>query len=374
MTTDLAGPNARVERGVLLALLADEGRTAVGANLVCSPAMVRFGLAVLATGARGATAAALDAFLGVDADAAAAMVADDLAALGLLNDGAALEPDLVAVAAALWARVPIYARWRERLPAVGVGQLGVDDPDAWAAEATGGRIDRLAVSSGPEVLAVLTLAARLRATWWRPFSPAETVDGTFAGVDRPVPFMRQRSRLHQVWRAGDVEAVAVRYGSPFVHPWGGLMLVVGAAGNDPVEATAAVLDLVEHDPRPHTEVDLSLPRFRIDRRGDAAIDLRPALTACGLDVLFDDRCDLGGISPEPLKLSEALSQAIIEVDEEGTTAAATLELAMVAGGGPPVTEPELVSVVVDRPFAFLVRLGERGPILFGGWVQDPTAS
>ena len=91
-------------------------------------------------------------------------------------------------------------------------------------------------------------------------------------------------------------------------------------------------------------------------------------------MLFDDRCDLGGISPEPLKLSEALSQAIIEVDEEGTTAAATLELAMVAGGGPPVTEPELVSVVVDRPFAFLVRLGERGPILFGGWVQDPTAS
>jgi len=103
------------------------------------------------------------------------------------------------------------------------------------------------------------------------------------------------------------------------------------------------------------------------------VDLKSSLDACGLGVLFEDACDLGALSPEPLKLSEALAQALIEVDEEGTTAVATIEFAMVAGGAAP-SELEQVTVRFDRPFVYLVRLGRRGPIFFGGWVSDPSTT
>lgn len=390
MSTEATVRSTEAERAILLQLLAS---TVVGQNLVCSPALIRHGLTVLATGARGSTAEALGGFLGVDGEDAREALAFDLSVLDSINvvddswfvefdeqgerqvrhaENVAL--DMVTFAAALWSRVPVYADWRARIPSVGIGQLGVDDPDRWVSEATHGLIDRLVVEVGPDVLAVLALAAHLRAKWRRPFDADETVDRPFAGVEGGVPFMHKRSKAFRYWRNDAAEVVQIPYNSSFDDRWGEVVLLVGMADDDPSRAAASVLDLVEKElPRSDVEVDLYLPRFRIDRRGEAAVDLKEPLEACGLGELFEDDCDLGALSPEPLKLSEALAQALIEVDEEGTTAVATVEFAMVAGGAAPA-EPELVTVEFDRPFVYLVRLGRRGPIFFGGWVSDPSSS
>jgi serpin B len=155
------------------------------------------------------------------------------------------------------------------------------------------------------------------------------------------------------------------------------MMIVGLTAPDlaPTDATAAVLDLVERSDPPPTgrvQVDLALPRFHIDRRGARNLDLVPLLHAMGLGVLLTDAADLGAMSPEPLEVGEALQQAMIEVDEEGTTAVATVEIALRAAGMP-APPAEQVAIRFDRPFAYAVRAGRAGPLLFAGWVADPSS-
>ena len=59
------------------------------------------------------------------------------------------------------------------------------------------------------------------------------------------------------------------------------------------------------------------------------------------------------------------------MDEKGTEAAA-VTMVMMAGLAEPEEEPEAVTVIVDRPFLFLVRDHDTGAILFLARVMDPT--
>jgi serpin B len=71
-----------------------------------------------------------------------------------------------------------------------------------------------------------------------------------------------------------------------------------------------------------------------------------------------------------LFISDVIHRATISVGEAGTEAAAATAVVM-----PPSAIPEdLVTVVVDRPFLFLIRDVQTGTVLFVGRVVDPTSS
>ena len=84
--------------------------------------------------------------------------------------------------------------------------------------------------------------------------------------------------------------------------------------------------------------------------------------------------DFSGVTshPEGLAIGEVLHQAWVQVDEEGTEAAAATAVMMVALGVPS-EPPEPVPFVVDRPFLFVLRDDVTGAVLFFGRVVDPTA-
>jgi serine protease inhibitor len=107
--------------------------------------------------------------------------------------------------------------------------------------------------------------------------------------------------------------------------------------------------------------------------------------------MFDaDRADFGGLlAPSPhrpppcapisagvsdaectrVRISEATQNAFIDVNEEGTEAAAVTVLAfevVVTSAGPPA-----IPFVVDRPFFFAIRDERTGTLLFTGYVADP---
>jgi serpin B len=110
-----------------------------------------------------------------------------------------------------------------------------------------------------------------------------------------------------------------------------------------------------------------LPRFKLET------EFRLKSVLCGLyaELAFSDEADFGGIGEEALKISEVVHKAFVEVNEEGTEAAAATALDMVlsAGiGGPP---PRPVVFRADHPFLFFIRDRRTNAVLFSGRVLDP---
>ena len=111
------------------------------------------------------------------------------------------------------------------------------------------------------------------------------------------------------------------------------------------------------------KVELFLPRFRMSYERT----LNDDLAALGMVDAFDPgRADLTRLSPVgPLFISEVKQKSWVDVNEEGTEAAAATSVA-VAESGPLV-------VRADRPFLFFIRERLSGAILFAGKFASPPA-
>jgi serpin B len=68
-----------------------------------------------------------------------------------------------------------------------------------------------------------------------------------------------------------------------------------------------------------------------------------------------------------LHIQDALHKAFVKVDEEGTEAAAATAVIVGVTSMP----TDVVDLVIDRPFLFVIRDGETGSTLFVGRVMDP---
>jgi len=118
------------------------------------------------------------------------------------------------------------------------------------------------------------------------------------------------------------------------------------------------------------EVTVKVPRWKIDPA--RSTDLEPPLKDLGMRLAFEPfRADFTGVARDPsLYISSVFHQAFVEVDEEGTEAAAATGIVMKAisarVGGP---KPRIF--IANRPYLFLIRDRETGVILFMGRVMDP---
>jgi serpin B len=111
-------------------------------------------------------------------------------------------------------------------------------------------------------------------------------------------------------------------------------------------------------------VIVSLPRFKVE----AEFRLKPVLSDMGAQLAFSDDADFGGIATEPLKIAEVVHKAFVEVNEEGTEAAAATGVVM-AKCLAVASEPKLFQA--DHPFLFLIRDRHTNAVLFCGRVQEP---
>ena len=116
-------------------------------------------------------------------------------------------------------------------------------------------------------------------------------------------------------------------------------------------------------------MSLALPRFRVT----SGFALRPVLAALGMPLAFTDDADFSGITTaQRLRIDEVAHKAYIDVNEEGTEAAAATAVIIKASARFMNTEPP-VEMIVDRPFLFAITDTESGLPLFLGRVTDPTA-
>ena len=112
--------------------------------------------------------------------------------------------------------------------------------------------------------------------------------------------------------------------------------------------------------------NVKMPKFKINQQNH---NFEPWLKKLGIRTAFDfEKADFKRMFDIRQCLQIFKQSASIEVDENGTLAAATSESSV--GGDTMVINDNLV---IDRPFIFLIREVSTGAILFIGQLSDPTA-
>ena len=111
-------------------------------------------------------------------------------------------------------------------------------------------------------------------------------------------------------------------------------------------------------------VKLFLPKFKIEKM----MDLEPVLKKMGLTDMFTDRANFSGIA-DGLSVSKVVQKAFIEVNEEGSTAAA---VTMVEGIGRSLSTYPFFSI--NRPFWYAITTRNASIILFNGRIVNPAQS
>jgi len=111
------------------------------------------------------------------------------------------------------------------------------------------------------------------------------------------------------------------------------------------------------------KTNLYLPKFKFSYQNK----LNDELSRLGMGVAFSNQADFRGVAKRDLSVDEVKQKAFIEVNEEGTEAAAVTSV------GVSVTSMPMVRTLkFDRPFVFFIRENNCGLILFTGIVNDPS--
>ncbi|MHC4445338.1 MAG: serpin family protein [Planctomycetota bacterium] len=113
------------------------------------------------------------------------------------------------------------------------------------------------------------------------------------------------------------------------------------------------------------EVIVVLPKFKMV----SEFELAKVLNSMGMvDAFNSQRADFSGMNGRrDLFISKVLHKAFVEVNEEGTEAAAATAVMMTKGG------PRLTVFRADHPFLFLIRDMRSGSILFIGRIHNPSS-
>merc|ERR1711974_152847 len=118
---------------------------------------------------------------------------------------------------------------------------------------------------------------------------------------------------------------------------------------------------------PKSLVSVLIPKFKLETE----LNLNAPLQKIGLSDMFTGSADFSGMVDQAnLKVSLIKQKAFIEVNEEGSEAAAATTAVMV-----PISagfRPKRKIFKADRPFIFLIRESKTGLILFSGHVVAPN--
>lgn len=216
---------------------------------------------------------------------------------------------------------------------------------------------------------VLTNAVWFKGKWLHEFDADATRPGAFRiapGRTVQVPLMAQ---------SGDFAMGASDGASVLELPYQGDRLVMDVVLPDDADGLSALESRLDGAtlarllaaPRPAGEVDVTLPRFRI---AGATVALNDPLAAMGMPTAFDEQAaDFSGMSTEErLHISRVLHKTFVEVNEEGTEAAAATAVVMAIESAAMSR-----SFRADHPFLFIIRDKVSGSLLFLGRVADPAS-
>ncbi|MEW6522373.1 MAG: serpin family protein [Bacillota bacterium] len=361
--------------GFALELFAQLRSDRPGENIFLSPASVAVALAMTYNGAEGLTREAMAQVLGIqDLDAARFNEGNRNLLSVLENPDPKVE---VTLANSLWARLGFsfhraFLETNRSYYAAEIREVDFDQPgspatiNAWVSEKTRGKIPSIVQRIDPDHILFLVNAIYFKGSWTTQFEKKATKDGTFTLPDgwQVTHPMMSRSGTFEYYHGDGFQAVRLPYGEGRTS----MYVFLPDAESD----LAAFLEALNPQAWEYwlgqfgkQEGYLVLPRFKVE----AEFDLSDSLKALGMEVAFDpDRADFSGMCPVPpsVFIGSVKHKAFVEVNEEGTEAAAVTSVEMRV-----TAMPKTFQMLVDRPFVFAIRDDVTGVILFMGAVLDP---
>ena len=229
----------------------------------------------------------------------------------------------------------------------------------WVNTNTNGKIEKIVEIINPLTMLFLINAIYFKGNWQDEFDKAMTRPGIFHlanGNQKQVQMMRREGE-YPYFRGENFEATSLPYGDGRL----GMYIFLPNPDSNINEFLEKLNTenwkgwISQFRDREH---DMMLPRFKLEYE----VKLNDTLKALGMEVAFSGGADFSGMG-QNLFISEVRHKTFVEVNEEGTEAAA-VTVVIPDASGPPVFR-------VDRSFFFTIYDAETETILFMGTVTEP---
>lgn len=359
-------------------LMSQVARSKPDANVFISPFSVSCALQMAGNGAAGETRTEMERVLktaGMPAEFLNASYRDLARKLAGRQD---VELDL---ASGLWCQQgfhikPVFAEANRKYFQAELAEVNFGSPESarvinsWAGQHTKGKIREVVqFPFPPPTRLILANAIYFKGAWAEPFKKGLTRPRDFhlaTGLSKPSPMMTQDGKFSYQETPG-YQAVKLPYK-------GGLQmeLYLPRTNSTPQELAAGFMgnstwrDTVQAGFSRWAGV-VTLPKFKIEYE----VELNDPLKALGMRRAFSEGANFSGMADGALFIGSVKQKSYVDVNEEGTEAAAVTVVAVhaLAVESPP---SQHFAMVLDRPFFFVISDVNTGSILFMGIVNDPA--
>ncbi|MBW4508429.1 MAG: serpin family protein [Scytonematopsis contorta HA4267-MV1] len=347
-----------------------------GKNLFISPSSVAIALAMTYNGASGSTQQAMARTLELQGLSLEQINSSYAALKNLLEN---LDPKVqLTIANSLWADKnasfqPDFLKRNRDFYKAKVTNLDFQDRKSpsvinnWVKESTRGKINEIVQQIRPEQVLFLVNAIYFKGSWTEEFDKKQTTEKPFylaSGGQKNHPLMSQSGK-YEYLEHEQFQAVSLPYGNSGKVSF----YIFLPKQNSNLKTFYQNLNAQSWEgwisKFKKREGSVQIPRFKMDYD----VTLNNSLTALGMGEAFSDRADFSAMgSQKNLSISEVKHKTFLEVNEEGTEAAAATSVGVMLTSMP-VVEP--FRMVVDRPFFCAIRDNQTGSVLFMGSIVEP---
>lgn len=236
-----------------------------------------------------------------------------------------------------------------------------DKINDWVSKATNNKIPTIVDEIPGDIMMYLINAVYFKGTWKYKFDKSATSKQAFYlrdGGSVQADFMRTSAVIRS---SNQIPLVELPYGNG---KYG--MVILQAPAGQSLETLAVSLDAANWsqwiNSLSEVKTEIALPKFKFSYK----VTLNNMLKDLGMPQAFSDRADFTGINAQGhLKIDDVKHKTFVEVNEEGTEAAAVTSVGIeTTTAGPAIT--------FNRPFLFAIREMKTGLILFAGKIENPA--
>ncbi|MBW4643896.1 MAG: serpin family protein [Goleter apudmare HA4340-LM2] len=344
-------------------------------NVFVSPSSVAIALAMTYNGASGSTQQVMAKTLELQGMDLSAINSSYAALKSLLENPDPLVQ--LAIANSLWADKDASLRsdflqkaqdfYKAKVTTLNFQDAATPDViNSWVNENTQGKINKIVDTVDPEQVLFLINAIYFKGQWSNEFDKTKTAQYPFyltSGSQKPQQMMSQEGN-YLYHETDQFQAVSLPYGKE-----GKLSFYIFLPKeNSNLKAFEKNLSFENWaqwmTQFRNREGSIRLPKFKTDYE----VTLNDALKALGMEEAFSSKADFSGMGKN-LAISQVKHKALIEVNEEGTEAAAATSVGIVATSYREPQKP--FQMIIDRPFFCAIRDHQTGTILFMGSIVDP---
>jgi serpin B len=345
-------------------------------NIFVSPSSVAIALQMTYNGAAGSTQQAMAQALQLQGMSLAEINQSQLA---LSQNLAKIDSKVqLSIANSLWLREgfpfkPEFLQTTEKYYQAKATNLDFKNPNStkiindWVNQNTNSKIPTIIDAINPDAVLYLINAIYFKGNWQKEFSKSATKEQPFTllnGTRKQHPLMSQTDK-YRYYENAEFQAISLPYGS------GRLSMYVFLPKPN-VKLTSFYSNLTTENWQNWMKQfssrsgEIVLPRFKLEYD----ITLNQALQALGMGVAFQNQANFSNMTPREVKIDQVKHQTFVEVNEEGTEAAAVTAVEVIPTSMPIREEPPF-KMVVDRPFFCAIRDNQTGTILFMGSIVEP---